>query len=652
MAFWYSGWRPWALAVSMYMLWCVGLAYGGGRDLNWDALNYHLYVPSLLHRPLDQDFMGASVQSYLNPVSLLPFYGMVSAGWSALVVMLVLALIHSLNLVLLHIITGALLPRELPGRWAWCVAGALLGGSAALFWIELGTSFNDVICSLPVLAALACYAKAPHVARTGWATGAFMGVAIGLKLTALPWFAAMGLIWMMDGRADRWLQAARFGLGGALGFLFVDGFWALRLFQEFGNPFFPFFNEIFRSPLSAPEPFVHQRFMPSSWSALLTFPWRAAQAGTMVYTETMAIDFRPAMLVVVGGALLIKVLAGGDRRLPRDEGRTLLLLLAGLLFYYVFWIMMSGNGRYAIAWLLMLGPVLVACWLRLRRGIRWGTYGVATMLGLQVSSNAAGAVERWASTAWPQQWFAPSVPAEWKTRPHLFLSLEKQTYSFLAHFVHADSSFVNLVGQLPVRPDGPEWSRVSALLQRHAGHVLTLMPPAALGADQAPVAWDTDRQRALLSIYGLTIESDSCRTVVIDPTSDHPAVVNPSLAWQGLTDTGLVVSCAARPFSPEERAASYWDFARLKKADKVFDYLERACPTLTKKRTAVTAFNGHSYRRFYLGTDVFVILRAHDGRLTWADYKRYPHELAPACVDASALAEFRAFSKAGPPQDR
>lgn len=649
MAYWYSGWRPWGLAVGIYVLWCVGLAYGGGRDLNWDALNYHLYAPSLFQRPLDQDFMGASVQSYLNPVSLLPFYGMVSAGWSAVVVMLGLALMQSLNLVLLHVITGALLPRDLPGRWAWSVVGALLGGSAALFWIELGTSFNDVICSLPVLAALACYVKAPHAERTGWATGALMGVAIGLKLTALPWFAAMGLIWLLDGRIDRWLQAARFGFGGALGFLLVDGFWAFRLFQEFGNPFFPFFNEIFRSPLSAPEPFVHQRFMPSSWSALWTFPWRVSQAGSMIYTETMAIDFRPAMLVVVGGALLIKVLVRGDHKRPQDEGRTLSVLSAGLLVYYVLWIMMSGNGRYAIAWLLMLGPVLVACWVRLRRGIRWATYGVLTMLGMQVSSNAAGAVERWASTAWPQQWFAPNVPADWKARPHLFISLEKQTYSFLAHFVHDDSSFVNLTGQLPMRPNGPEWSRVSTLLQRHAGRVRTLMPPAALGAGQKPVAQDTDRQRAMLSIYGLTIDPDSCRTVVIDPTSDHPAVVNPSLAWQGLTDTGILVSCDVRPWSPEERMASRWDAMRLAKADRVFEHLERACPDLTKNRTAVTTFSGYSYRRFYLGTDVFVILRAHDARLTWADYKRYPKELAPACVDASALADFRAFSKAGPP---
>lgn len=641
-----SGWRPWVLAFGIYVLWCVGLAYGGGRDLNWDTLNYHLYVPSLIHRPLDQDFMAASMQSYLNPVSLLPFYWMVNAGWSALAMMLVLAVLHSLNLLLLHVITNALLPATMPWRWAFSVAGALLGGSAALFWTEIGTSFNDVICSLPVLAAIACYVVSPLTRRTGWATGALMGVAIGLKLTALPWFVAMGLVLLL-GSPARWAQVWRYGCGALLGFLLVDGIWAARLFHEFGNPFFPFFNELFKSPLSPLEPLVHRRFMPDSLGALWTFPWRVALAGPLVYTETLAVDFRPAMLVLIGAALLAKALVDRRSRATwQGQGWTLLMLLAGLLAYYVCWILLSGNGRYAIAWLLMLGPVIVACWVRLMHGIRWATYGLLAMVGLQVSSNAVGAVERWASTPWPAQWMSPRVPADWRASPHLFLSLQQQSYSFLSHFVHQDSGFVNLVGQVPVRRDGREWERVAALLRQHAGRVRTLMAPMAIGAHLQPAGQDVEQQRATLLAYGLTIVQGSCLAVVIDPLADHPAVRHPNVSWAGLTDAGLVVSCAVRAMNDQERILAQADAERLQLADKVFDDIEGQCPSLTGNRSSVTTFNGHSYGRFYVNTDVYLLLRAQDGRIKFRGYDRRAQDVPVRCQNGAALAEFTQASLA------
>ena len=63
-----------ALPAALCATWTV-LA---GKDVNWDLLNYHYYVPyQLLAGRLEQDFFAASAQSYLNPVGYLPFYLMV-----------------------------------------------------------------------------------------------------------------------------------------------------------------------------------------------------------------------------------------------------------------------------------------------------------------------------------------------------------------------------------------------------------------------------------------------------------------------------------------------------------------------------------------------------------------------------------------------
>ena len=84
---------------------CAGWTLLAGKDLNWDLLNYHYYVPyQLLGGRLGQDFFAASAQSYLNPLGYLPFYLMVSSGWHAVVVSVLLAVAHASSLVLLYAI--------------------------------------------------------------------------------------------------------------------------------------------------------------------------------------------------------------------------------------------------------------------------------------------------------------------------------------------------------------------------------------------------------------------------------------------------------------------------------------------------------------------------------------------------------------------
>ena len=67
-----------------------------GKDLNWDLLNYHYYLPfGLLAGRLQQDFFAASGQSYLNPLGYVPFYLMVSSGWHSVAASIALAVAHS-----------------------------------------------------------------------------------------------------------------------------------------------------------------------------------------------------------------------------------------------------------------------------------------------------------------------------------------------------------------------------------------------------------------------------------------------------------------------------------------------------------------------------------------------------------------------------
>lgn len=118
--------------------------------------------------------------------------------------------------------------------------------------------------SAAILLHLAAIAASPAAARPGpWATGAIGGLLLGLKtinlLFALPLLA--WIAWSSPARG-RWLaRALALGLPVALpNYAYA---WCIT-----GNPLFPFFNAVFRSPL-----YPLENFRDLKWMAGIT--WRA-----------------------------------------------------------------------------------------------------------------------------------------------------------------------------------------------------------------------------------------------------------------------------------------------------------------------------------------------------------------------------------------
>src|SRR5688572_28671668 len=98
-----------ALAFAVPAVLCAAWTVVAGKDVNWDLLNYHYYLPyELLGGRLAQDFFAAAGQSYLNPLGYVPFFLMVSAGWHSVAASVVLAVAHSLALPLLYLIAWRL----------------------------------------------------------------------------------------------------------------------------------------------------------------------------------------------------------------------------------------------------------------------------------------------------------------------------------------------------------------------------------------------------------------------------------------------------------------------------------------------------------------------------------------------------------------
>ena len=280
---------------------CLTWSWMAGRDLNFDQLHYHFYSAyHYLGDRLERDFMGASIQGYLNPLGYLPFYAMVRADWPSLVIGSVLAFVHSTCLWLVYGISRELIPAGPPSRTPMLAASVALAFLAPLFLVEVGSSFIDVTTAIPVLAGillLMVYARSEHRGLLVLLAGLLMGAASGLKLTNAIFAVAASAFIILAARPFK----ARVGamclyiVGGCAGFLIADGAWAYRL-PRFRQSVLPVVQRWFQSPDFPAFDYKHHRFLPETPGDYLLFPVRmAGPPGLRLYGDqlTRHPDARP-----------------------------------------------------------------------------------------------------------------------------------------------------------------------------------------------------------------------------------------------------------------------------------------------------------------------------------------------------------------------
>jgi hypothetical protein len=315
-----------------------------GKDLNWDALNYHLFSGfSGMNDRIGEEFFPAGAASYFNPYAQVPFYLMVGAGIPALAIGAVLAAVHSLNLWLTYELAMALRP---PGADKWVHATAALAVALAVLNPVLlqvtGSSFADATASVPALAGWLALTLAYRSPSLGWilAGGALLGCGTALKLSnGLFALAAIPLVLLRQAPMSRRLfDAAAFGATCALAFLVVAGPWAWRLWSEFGNPLFPLFNAWFASPDFITEALRHDRFLPPSLGDALLRPVQMAVPERMIHTEPRAPDLRYAALFA---ALVVSAIVRIVHRPQRSE--TVVHAARGFVFFCFFCFFWSGG---------------------------------------------------------------------------------------------------------------------------------------------------------------------------------------------------------------------------------------------------------------------------------------------------------------------
>jgi len=478
------------LAVALLLLIGSGIAAVLlGQDANIDLYRYRLYIGyAFVHARLDLDLAPASLGTYLNPVLDAAHYlGIVHLP--PRVFGFLLGTFQGLNAVLVFLMARRLLPADRGSRLLAVLAG-VLAASGPTARSLVGTTLGDTTVSVPALLALLLVLGDQRNPNPGLRTplllaaGFLGGVAVALKLTMAPSLVALAAIVALGvARRVKLGAAVAFFGGTVLGYLALAGYWCWQLWERFGNPLFPFANQIFRSPYLPVEAMRDSRWMAGSLMDYLSPPFDMALGMTERLQE---IPFREArfLLVLLAGLAWLGLRVSG-RRPPLPPAERYLLVY--FLISYATWGVVFYYYRYA-AVLEFLAPLVLvvlvhAAFPKLARPV----FIAATAFLLLTSS-----VGSWGRLAWAERWFHIRLPPQ-AQEPDSLVLVDSSLSSFLIPYFPGQTRFAGLEGTGSARFEDLLAARIAA----HRGNLFWLVSRGRPAPSASPER------------FGLTV-SDDC----------------------------------------------------------------------------------------------------------------------------------------------
>jgi len=487
-----------------------------GKDTSWDFRNYHWYIPyALLNDRMGIDIAVAHQGSYYNPLSDVPFYLLAThtTSWFAIAV---LGLFQSANIVPLYLMARSCLRMENGVLAAAAISFFAMTGGLTLSLY--GTHYYDNVMSLFTLSGLAILvvrreemAAGPLKNVAAWcALGGFLcGAAAGLKLPEAPFCLgyAAALIAIGGSRKHMIARLVAGGIGGAAGFVACEGYWMWRMEELTGNPLFPYFNDVFRSPLALASPYRDMRFLPTStWKALalpvlFSIDWRISD--DLPYT-----DIRVGLAYLLVIAALVAWIAGRRSKEPLVDPAAARIAFAYAAVSYFFWIKLFAIYRYILQ-LEMAAPLLIVMAVGL------------LPLSRRVQLVSVGAI------FFAAMLFTRSAHLEGAPLGDPYIEVDLPKIADPAHTMVVMTGDAPLGFIAPALPPEVPVLRIDGwMMQPEDGSYLTQEMRRRVAAHKGPLfliadAYDMGRASAAVVDYGLAIQWQKCRIFTTNLTGAY-----------------------------------------------------------------------------------------------------------------------------------
>lgn len=249
------------------------------------------------------------------------------------------------------------------------------------------------------------------------------------------------------------------------------------------------------------------RFMPDTWRDAIWRPISMAAPEQNVYAEIAAPDFR-FLFVTVLLAIWCMLFFLKKRGLPRG----VLVLCALMLAAFAIWLYTSGNGRYFVPFLLLVGPLCMALlyWLPLSKSIK-ASFAVLMLVVQGFVVTTSNPFGTWGFVAWDNSpYFELADKPELTNEPHTFVTITSISYSLIAPQFHRESRWINLA-HLPGTNESMVINREKQSFIEQSKDLKLLAPVVPGHSDEngLPTMNSVIALNESLGNHGLTIESAS-----------------------------------------------------------------------------------------------------------------------------------------------
>lgn len=380
-----------------------------GQDINWDLQNYHLYNPyAFLNDRTSFDLAAAGLQTYFNPTIDLVYFFIIQ-NFPPKVFGFLLGFFQGFNFILLFNI-GRLCLRELVvNSKVIALSLATLGVLSVGFLSEIGTTLGDNVVSVFVLLSLFLIIKAIMILPTSsvkqvglyfFLSGIVMGAGVGFKITVAIYSVGLilSIFFVRTALKRKLFFIITCGVGLVFGFLVTGGFWYYKVYQEFGNPLFPIYNNIFSGELAESLPIKDERFLPKNMVEKVFYP----VVFTANHLSVAELKYREVSWLLIYVLVIIFLFNRLLFSLQYIKSTVLALetkyLLSFFVVSYILWLNLFGIYRYLIAIEIIIPLLFLLVTLHLLNIKRISAL-VLTLLFVVTIFNLGGVVS-WGRSPW------------------------------------------------------------------------------------------------------------------------------------------------------------------------------------------------------------------------------------------------------------
>ena len=236
----------------------VGVLYT--LPVEFDFLNYRYYNGwAFLNNRIDIDVMPAMFRTYFNPIlDAINYLLIEKLNNYPNIYLFISGLKFGIFLFLSYLIYDLVLVIQGFDRKFIILSAMILTIFSPIILLVSGYVHNDMQPAILVLLSLYIYLRiifqesTPKNTLLLFLSALFLGLAVGLKYTQVTFGLSLILsIFIFHKKIHNPVKIFTVMLiGMASGFLITGGYWMWMLWTHFHNPFFPYFNEIFHSPMA------------------------------------------------------------------------------------------------------------------------------------------------------------------------------------------------------------------------------------------------------------------------------------------------------------------------------------------------------------------------------------------------------------------